>query len=210
MHLAWFCNVICCLYYLYVLEGWCFEIGREGLLVTETRLWIRLKMAFLKKKTKQLLACRGCNNHFISYFEVNFVVLLFQHILADFQFVIKQFDCFVVWLSELLTCAASIAFVGTCRYWAFLEARLLACNGSVSSFISLPPVIRQWSTKNTLSVLHYNIHLKLTHMCWIYLNLQYVSGGKAFLVTTRKLNWVPGFSKTKTIRAVWYLTKHWG
>jgi len=75
--------------------------------------------------------------------EVNFVVLLFQHILADFKFVIKQFGCFVVWLSELLMSAASSAFAGTCRYRAFLEARLLVCSGSVSSFISLPSVIMQ-------------------------------------------------------------------
>lgn len=77
--------------YLCGLGGWCFEIRREGLLVTEV-LWIRLEPPLFLNRC---LLAGGVDIH----------LMLFQPIIADVQFVIRHFGWFGVWLSELLMCS---------------------------------------------------------------------------------------------------------
>lgn len=149
---------------------------------------------------KQLLASRRCWYSF--HTEVNFVVPLFQHIIADFQFVIKQFGCFEIWLSELQTCS----FRCLC-----CDLQILSISGSQAvsvqwhcvTLISLLSVTMQWSIKNMLSILWF-----IAVHC-IYLHLEYVSRGKNIPINSHTILRPRGF-QTQTIRAVWCLIKYWG
>lgn len=162
-------------------------------------LWIRLKCSLL---LNSCLLAGDVDIHSILRW-----ILLFHYFNTSLQVSNLTLSSLAVLESDSQSCwrAAFSAFVVTCRYWAFLEARLLVCTGSVSPFRSLS-VTMQWSTKNMLSILW------LISLCCIYLNLEYASRGKTFLSTTI-LYWDPGFSKERPVACVGAVgceIKHWG
>lgn len=162
------------------------DLRADALKLVRELLWIRLKCPLV---LNSCLLAGDVDTHFILRW-----ILLFHCFNTSLQISNLSLSNLAVLEFDSQSCwhAAFSAFVVNHRYWAFLEARLLVCSGSVSPFISLLSVTMQGSTKNVLSILW------LISVCCIYLNLEYVPRGRTFLSTTI-LHWDPGFSKQRPL-----------